>query len=182
MMKKFNGFIFLMTLCTILVVSLLLLTVMHHVLLYGKAINRQEIQHQRFYQLEDTMLHLAQQKTNMIEKQCIVDQKNGNKVIEILVKKEGCSLVNGDIQYQYIIEDLGEFPCLVVRQNEQTNATRHTRITLLQSADEIHPVTSVLQVRNIKKITPLPCQSEVLKVSSGISSWRYIADYQKGIL
>lgn len=181
-MKKCNGFIFLMTLCTILVVSLLLLTVMHHVLLYGKAINRQEIQHQRFYQLEDTMLHLAQLKTNMIEKKCIVNKKNGNKVIELLYQKEGCSLVNGDIQYQYIIEDLGEFPCLVVQQNEQTSATRHTRITVLQSADEMHPVTSVLQVRNIKKITPLPCQSEVLKVSSGISSWRYVADYQKDIL
>lgn len=178
MIKRSHGFIFLMTLCTILVISMLLLTIMHQVLLYGKAINRQEIQHQHFYQIEDTMRYLARLKPELVDRKCIINKKNGNKVIELLFKKEGCSLMNGGIQYQYLIEDLGEFPCLVVHQDELIKATRHNRISMLRRADDIHPMNTVLQVRTIKVIDSLPCQSEEHRVSPGISSWRYIANYQ----
>ncbi len=178
MRNESHGFVFLITLATIFIISLLLLTCMHHVLLYGKAINRQEAQHQRFYQIEDTMRYLVQLKPEMIQKKCMVHGKSANQTMELLAKKQGCTLINAALQYHYLIEDLGVFPCLVVAQEQQLKATRHTRITVLQNADDLHPLISILQVRTIKIIDPLPCQKEVHKVHQGISSWRYMADYQ----
>ncbi|WP_298623208.1 type II secretion system protein [uncultured Legionella sp.] len=178
MKKECSGFVFLMTLCIILVISLLLFTVMHQVLLYGKAINRLEIHHQRFYQIEDTMKYLIQLKPDLIGENCIINAQSANKAITLLSRKEGCLLINNGVQYRYLIEKLGNFPCLVVHQNEQSKATHHTRITLLQNPDEIHPMSSVLQIRHIKMTNSLSCLGEEREVSSGISSWRYLADYQ----
>lgn len=178
MNKGCKGFIFLMTLCTILVISLLLLTCMQHVLLYGKAINRQELQHQNFYQLEALVNQLAQTKFYDMNKECIVHGKGANNVIGSLFNNKGCQLINGDSQYRYFIEDLGVFPCLIVVRDGQSYPTHHFRITVLHGADEHQPVTSIVQVRTIKESIAVRCEREEHRVAEGISSWRYFPDYQ----
>lgn len=108
-----TGFILLMTLLILAVISLLVLTSMHHVLLYYKAINKQEVFHDRFYQLEHIALQLVQQNKSL-KQDCILHSDSANQVVQDLQNRKGCTLVNGFSQYQYILEELGEFPCLVV--------------------------------------------------------------------
>ncbi|RUR19289.1 type II secretion system protein [Legionella sp. km535] len=167
-----------MTLCTLLVISLLILTNMQHVLLYSKALNRQEYQHQNFYQMEDILMRLTEIQTQHIDKNCFISEKGANQVIGKLVRDDGC-LVDGDtLRYRYLIEDLGEFPCLVVKKEGELRSTHHIRITLLQRSNEHNSAISVLQVRDIKAIASESCQGEAHRVSAGISSWRYIPDVQ----
>ncbi|KTD31702.1 hypothetical protein Lmor_2578 [Legionella moravica] len=178
MRGRYDGFIFLMTLCTLLVISLLILTNMQHVLLYSKALNRQEYQHQNFYQMEDILMWLTEIQTQHIDKDCFISEKGANKVIGQLVRDDGC-LVDGDtLRYRYLIEDLGDFPCMVVEKKGKLLSTHHFRITLLQRSDEHNPASSVLQIRDIKAIASASCQGEAHRVSAGISSWRYIPDVE----
>ncbi|MBL7479452.1 hypothetical protein [Legionella bononiensis] len=178
MNRRCDGFILLMTLCTISVISLLILTCIQHVFLYSRALNRQEYQHQNFYQMEDTLMQLTELQLHLIDRECIIPRKGADKVIGKLAKNEGCLVPGGDKRYRYLMEDLGDFPCVVTQKEGKLLSTRHIRITLLQSPDEYNPTPSVLQVRNIKDIPSESCHGELHQVSTGISSWRYIPDVQ----
>ncbi|WP_165483190.1 type II secretion system protein [Legionella quateirensis] len=167
-----------MTLCTICVISLLILTCIQHVFLYSKALNRQQYQHQNFYQMEDTLMQLTELQLHLIDQECIIPTKGADKVIGKLVKNEGCLVPGSDKHYRYLIEDLGDYPCVVTQKEGQMLSTHHIRITLLQSPDAYNPAASVLQVRNIKESASESCHGETHQVSTGISSWRYISDVQ----
>ncbi|MCL9682721.1 type II secretion system protein [Legionella maioricensis] len=171
MKKQCSGFIFLMTLCVILVISLLLITGLHHVLLYHKALNQQELQHQHFYQLEHLAVQLAHIATGASAKSCVEYGDAANEVIQRLIENQGCSLTDGQARYRYLIEDLGDFPCLVFPG--QNRASRHFRITLLLLKDDENSA-SVLQLRMIKPSGMIRCSGEERAVTEGISSWRYI--------
>ncbi len=171
MRGKNKGFILLVTLIILGVISLLILTSMQHVLLYYKAINRQEILHRNFYQLEDVALQLLHQRT-ALHQNCVVRSDSANQVMHNLLHHKGCSLVNGLIQYKYYIEDLGEFPCLVVHHKGRKSATRHQRITIVP-IEEGFPV-SLLQVRFISAGRAIPCFAKEHSIPLGVSSWRYL--------
>jgi hypothetical protein len=173
MNKQSSGFIFLMTLCVILVISLLLITCLHHILLYHKALNQRELQHQHFYHLEDLAVELARASRVTNAESCIEHGDAANKVIQRLIDGQGCSFTDGQARYRYLIEDLGDFPCLVL--SLQKHASHHIRITLLLLADDENPA-SILQLRFIKPSAVIHCHcaGEVRVVTEGISSWRYI--------
>ncbi|BCA96299.1 hypothetical protein TUM19329_26600 [Legionella antarctica] len=173
MSKQYSGFIFLMTLCVILVISSLLITCLHHVLLYHKALNQQEQQHQNFYQLEALALQLARASKVAIADNCIEHGDAANEVIQRLINNQGCSLIDGQSQYRYIIEDLGDFPCLVLHDHK--HATRHNRVSLLLLGENGNTV-SVLQLRMIKPSAVMGCSGGEHEVTTGIGSWRYIPD------
>ena len=176
MNRRCDGFIFLMTLCTICVISLMILTCIQQVFLYSKALNRQEYQHQNFYKMEDILMQLTEFQLDLIDRECFIPVNRADKVIGKLAKDGGCLVPGGDKRYRYLIEDLGDFPCVVTQKEGQMRSTHHIRITLLQSPDDFNPATAVLQVRNIKDIASLSCHGETNQVSTGISSWRYIPD------
>ena len=171
MKKQCSGFIFLMTLCVILVISLLLITCLHHILLYHKALNQRELQHQRFYHLEDLAVELAHASVATNTDKCIEHGDAANEVIQRLIDNQGCSFIDGQARYRYLIEDLGDFPCLVL--SLQKHASRHIRVTLLLLTDDEN-TASVLQLRFIKPSANIHCTGEVHIVTEGISSWRYI--------
>lgn len=171
MKKQCGGFIFLMTLCIILVISLLLITCLHHVLLYYKGLNQRELQHQSFYQLEGLAVQLAHASKLTSTENCVEYGDAANEVIQRLIDNQGCSLTEGRSKYRYVIEDLGDFPCLVLPA--QKRASRHIRITLLLLNDNGN-ADSVLQLRIIKPSAVLHCSGEEHAVTAGISSWRYI--------
>lgn len=173
MNKQCGGFIFFMTLCIILVISVLLITCLHHVLLYHKALNKQELRHQSFYQLEDLAGQLARSSHLAIDKNCIELGDSANQVIQQLIHNEGCSLVVGQASYRYLIEDLGDFPCLVIHQEQSKHATRHLRVSVLLLADDEN-TASVLQLRFIKPSSAIDCPGAEYTVTPGISSWRYL--------
>ncbi len=171
MIKQCSGFIFLMTLSIILVISLLLITCMHQVLLYHKALNQQEQQHQNFYQLEELAVQLGNASRGVITERCIEYGDAANEAIRSLINNQGCSLTDGQSKYRYIIEDLGDFPCLVPHQ--QKRSTHHIRVSLLSFSDN-GTAASVLQLRIIQPSAVIGCSGEEHKVTTGVSSWRYI--------
>ena len=77
-MKNFEqGFIFLITLIIIGLISTFLFLSMQHLLLYHQVINQQEVQHRNFYQLENIVLQLAHKNVDAIDKVCVIDQDLG---------------------------------------------------------------------------------------------------------
>lgn len=166
------GFIFIFTLCTILVISLLLVSSMQQLVLYSKAINRQELHHQLFYQLEDAMKYVL--KNALKNTACELTTSDADNALNKLSHGMGCSFAFGGREYRYFYEYLGAFPCLVVSENEHTFETHHIRVTLMQQ----DAVSSVLQVRYLNKGIVSSCSKELHKVFIGISSWRYFADYR----
>lgn len=160
-----------MTLLTVSVLTLLVLTCLQHILLFHKAINRLELQHQNFYQLETVAMQLARVDLPQLNKSCVAIQDKANKVLYQLAQGGGCSLSQGALHYRYFIEELGSFPCLIAMKEKASFATRHRRVSLLMRfADE----ESFLQIRYISLDSPQHCVTNKTLVKEGVSSWRYI--------
>ena len=165
--EKNSGFILIATLCIIALITLLILTSMQHVLMYYKAINRHKLQQREFFQHEKLALQLA--NTPLIESHCVEHSDAINTVLQRLSASEGCHFIDQQIQYYYLIEDLGEFPCLVTRQQK---STRHIRVSLLQRSNN---QDYLLQIRYLKPLPYLSCLSQSKVVNSGVGSWRYLS-------
>lgn len=166
-----QGFIFVMTLIITAVISLLVLTSMQHILLHYKAINRQEELHQNFYQLEAIATQLAQHR--IMRQECVSHQDAANQVVQKLANLEGCALTLGGNDYLYFIEELGVFPCLVVREHGLKRATYHRRVSVLH-IDKGMP-GALLQVRLISSGLAMDCPAKERVITVGITSWRYLA-------
>ncbi|MCW8385990.1 type II secretion system protein [Fluoribacter dumoffii] len=167
---KNKGFILLITLLVIGVIGLLILTSMQHILLYYKAINKQEESHRNFYHMESVALQLLHQHS--FNPGCVVRTDAANAVIYDLLIQKGCSLTSDRIHYRYFIEDLGIFPCLTARFKGRKSATHHQRITIAPVEDGAYG--PVLQIRFIQKGRIIPCLAKEHLISLGVSSWRYL--------
>jgi hypothetical protein len=168
MMKQGAGFIFFMTLCILSVISILLVTCMHHVLLYHKAINQLEQRHQNFYQLEQLatlIINTAQSNSS-----CLKSSNTPNQIIIQLLNNRGCLITVGSSRFRYMIEDLGDFPCLMVKQR----ASHHLRLSMVLLADGEHEASG-LQLRLIQSSEKKECFGKIHQINSGISSWRYFS-------
>ncbi|CAM3073519.1 Uncharacterised protein [Legionella steigerwaltii] len=171
MSKKDKGFVLLITLLIIGVIGLLTLTSMQHTLLYYKAINKQEVVHQNFYQLEDVALQLLHRHTEF-NQDCVLHTDSANQVMHHLLYNKGCSLISGKTQYKYYIEDLGEFPCLRARYRGRKSATHHQRISIALIENGFPE--SLLQIRFVSRGEVIPCPTKEHSISLGVSSWRYL--------
>ena len=170
-MKQCNGFILLVTMIIIAVISLLILTSMQHILLYYKAINKQELLHRSFYQFEKVAYQLTHSGFSSINRACIVYADSANQIIQNLLHHQGCSLSNSS--YYYLIEDLGEFPCLITNHKGRKYATHHQRISVMQMEEGIP--SSFLQIRFISVGGTIACFTKEHSIRLGISSWRYFS-------
>ncbi|CAM4488492.1 MAG: hypothetical protein LEGION0403_FIIPPAGN_00417 [Legionella sp.] len=170
MKRQEQGFIFLIVLLITAVISLLVVSSMHHLLLYFKVSNHQEALHQRFYQLEAVALQLAQQK--LLSSGCMRHQDSANRALNTLLQHQGCFLNEGELSYQYFIEDLGSFPCLMVYDQGQKRTSYHQRISVVLMEEGV-PV-SFLQIRYISARTMANCAGNERLIRLGISSWRYL--------
>jgi hypothetical protein len=174
-MKRHDlGFILLVTLLIIIVVTLLILTSMQHILLYYKAINKQEVVHRSFYQLEKMAMEIAHSPTLLSNQNCIVREDSANQVMHFLRQKKGCNSINGSLHYYYLIEDLGEFPCLVIERDGHKSASYHRRISVMQINDG--EPASFLQIRFISIGSVRICYNSEHIVTLGMSSWRYLPE------
>ncbi|CAM2971880.1 hypothetical protein [Legionella worsleiensis] len=177
MKKGHAGFILLMTICTLLVISVLVLFSMQQVIMYRNALNRQLTRHQNFYCMEDALMQIAEQELHQIDPGCVVSVQGAGKVIDKLVHNAGCLLSTGGKSYTYLVEDLGYFPCQMVQKGKKFFISRHLRVTLLQSTDEYNHTASVMQVRVIKgSSSAQSCPGERRTVLEGVNSWRYLPD------
>ncbi len=176
MKRQQQGFIFLIVLLITAVISLLVVSSMQHLLLYFKATNHQEALHQRFYQLEAVALHLAQ-KHSTLASGCLRHQDYANRVLKELLQHQGCSFKDGELDYQYLLEDLGSFPCLVVYEQGRKRASHHYRISVV-SQEKGAPV-SFLQIRFISSGALASCVGNEHLIRLGRSSWRYLGSVER---
>lgn len=168
---KEKGYIFAFTLCIVSLISVLVLSSMQQMLLYQRAMNKQEQAHQYFYDLERIIHYLiALPEKERIS--CVQHQDSANEVLHQVLKKEGCALKTDKANYHYVIEDLGNYPCLMINDKTTIKATHHFRFTVAQ--DKPLQPSSIMQVRVIQPVPLLQCDSEVRYVDAGISSWRYL--------
>jgi hypothetical protein len=171
-----KGFIFFVTICIIAVMSLLILASMQHVLLYQRASNKQEEGHQRFYELEHIARHLIDAPIDTLQA-CRVKQNLANKALQQVKDKHRCSLTVKKNKYRYLIEDLGEYSCLVGLHKGVKKSTHHYRFTLLSQLDNNHP-SLLVQIRVIRLARSFSCAKNIRYVAVGTSSWRYIEDIE----
>lgn len=176
-MKSHKGFVLLMTLGIIFLMSMLLFASMQHVLVYFKAINQQESQHQHFYQLEHLANQLIATHPLAFGASCLVRNRSVNQILHQLSHQKGCIFIEDHIQYRYLINDLGSFPCLVVQKNHQEYASHHYSLSLFVETKE--GVASVLQVRFIQLGLVMQCVGEKHFLTTGMSSWRYLPEYNE---
>lgn len=173
MRKQNGGFIFLMTLLMISIMSLLLTASMQHLLLYYQAINQLQKTHQRFYQLESLAMQLAKKPWDSFNKECVIEADAASYNLQQLIRHQGCILERDSNHYRYIIENLGDHPCLMALQNNKTVSTHHARVSILEVGK--NSSDSLLQLRLITPIVAQACDGEKHTVPLGISSWRYLA-------
>lgn len=171
MIHNSRGFIFLMTLCMLLVMSVLVLTCMQHVLLYYQAINKVEKHHREFYALENIATQLAQR--DLSSSPCIEHSDEPNKIVTRLATKAQCSITYNSIQYHYLIEDLGVFPCLII-EAASPYSSYHRRISVLAVNQEHN--RAVVQIRFIHPVARVACSTKAQAIKPGVSSWRYLSE------
>lgn len=174
-MKRGTGFILLSTLLTISIISLLVLSCMQHILLYHKAMNALAKQHRNFYQLELVAMQLAQTKLAKVNQDCVVFSDNANQVLQQLVDREACLLTINSENYYYLIEELSDFPCLIIYRKNTKYSTHHRRVSIAYKIQDQN-THLFLQLRQINAINYLTCNESEQQVKPGISSWRYLSE------
>jgi hypothetical protein len=169
---KQQGMLMLTTILMLSIMSLLILTLLQGVLLYVKASHALVNRHQRFYQLEAVEQVLRLSLTNEIDNDCWVIDKNPNEIVHLLRLKNGCRQRILDKTYQYLIEDLGEQPCLRIASAHEVRSSHHWLLT----AAHTDPPLTIMQWRIAMAINLLACETEVRMIPEGVISWRQITN------
>jgi len=167
--ERVQGTVLLTTIIIVSILAILILSMMQAVFLYLKASGHVVVHQQEFYQLE-----AAAQKIAAFDKplaHCVVQKINPNDIMSQLLSDKGCVLMVGDQRYQYLIDDLGEYPCLNIAYDKRIYGSHHWLISIATSE------SAILQIRLVKRAeTPRCKQVEEREVHEGISSWRYLSD------
>jgi hypothetical protein len=174
MKQSCKGFILVATLLMLLVFALLIVTGLQQTALYLKTITRQEEAHQKFYGMEYIAEHLAKYGHLERNSKCISrNQLSDKELIQVLNNSE-CVLPAGESRFKYFIEDLGDFPCLVIAKGELNYMSHHYRLTIIhENTDE--PNTLLLQLRYFTISGVSECKSMVERVKEEVSTWRYFS-------
>ncbi len=163
-----SGFVLVTTMMMLAVLTLLILSVMQGGLLYIKSGNQIVMNHRLFYQMERIANRLDLTTTH-----CMVQGKNPNQLIQMLLNHQGCIHADGSHRFAYVIEDLGLFPCLQVMVDEAGQGSHHWLVTIVA----LEPPQMVLQMRIAKPEATLICSLlPVNQISSGIVSWRKLGN------
>lgn len=163
MSYRSRGFVLLLSLMMIFVISILACTCLQQVLLLQKTANSFEEHHHRFHQMERIAHNLIRLDVRNQDKNCFLNTNNPVHALLVLKQKQGCFTSNQ--KYQYVLEDLGEYPCLKIGRR----SSHHYRVTLMS-------YHSVLQIRYLKPIENIYCAQTQHQVTAGISSWRYLEE------
>ncbi|KTD83026.1 hypothetical protein [Legionella waltersii] len=172
MNQSCKGFILVATLLMLFVFALLIATGIQQTGLYLKLINREEENHQKFYSMEYLAEQIVNNGHSALNSKCISRHHLSSKEIIHVLLNSTCVLQIGDRRFNYFIEDLGDFPCLVISKGEVNYVSHHFRLTITYGKTE-NSNELLLQLRYFTVSRLSECKTEVEKVSEGISTWRY---------
>lgn len=150
----------------ILLVTLLVLSQMKMLFLYIKLSNQIQEQHQDLYQLEAAALKLSRTMGN---ESCLRKDENINQMVDQVLNHQGCEWFDDNRQYNYLINDLGLYPCLQINNN----SSHHWLLTIATAST--HPL--VLQLRIAEAGQKKICKGiEPRSIPAGVITWRYWAN------
>lgn len=163
-MKHAAGFILFVTLVMIFIVSLLVGSAMQQLVLHQSHLARLKMRHQEFYQMERMALDLV---AKWHPSACNAAEGDVQQTLE---HGGGCLLESGRDEYRYLIEDLGDFACMIIPVEGGYMASHQQRITL-------RAVTSGhwLYLRFATPIPPFECEGRFIAIRHGVLSWRFIS-------
>ena len=167
-----QGYILFMTLSLIAIVSMLLLSCMQHLLLYYKAINKQEFFQQEFYQLEQMAMQLIH---GPVDLQCVRHQDEANQSVNFVKTDKACVLNVENNIYRYLVEDMGIQPCWVTNKKGTIYSATRLRLTISKVVSSTENLV-FLQVGYIKSATLASNLDHKQNVDEGVTSWRFTTD------
>ncbi len=166
--RRAAGAVLLTTIIMVAVLAIAVLSLMQAVLLYAKASSHVAINHQEFYQLEAAALEIGFSKQAAVAP-CLVRKSSQNEIIKQLLRDDGCVKMVGQRQYHYLVDDLGEHPCLQILRDKLPVGSHHWLISVATATHVI------LQLRMAKPETTSECrQVEKRIIYEGVISWRYL--------
>ena len=166
-----EGMVLLMTIIMVVIMTLLVLSLMQDVLLYFKVSHQVVNKHRDLYQLEAIANRISKA---VFEPDCVFTDTNPNQIVAMLSHHDGCVFADHGRQYDYLIDDLGIYPCLHLRSNKKLYSSHHWLISVAtQSAPQ-----SLLQLRVAQPYRLLDCELlETREINNGGLSWRYVEDH-----
>lgn len=166
-----KGVVLFTTVMMLSILMLMILSLMQAVFLYVKASKQIVDWHQQFYQLEAFTNQLRVSPHLAGNEDCRVKNKSPNAVIDLLQKQHGCKAVLENQTYIYLIDDLGEYPCLHIMNNHGVRSSHHW----LVSVARLGPPVEILQLREARSIDLMTCDDNTVNViHEGVLSWRHV--------
>lgn len=165
---KQSGFLLPMTMLMLATMTLLTLSSMQSIFNDLKLIQHMKMKHENFHELEMTSLVLAQSAIYSQKDECKMNFMDPNEIIHRLQIHQGCSYVNQHRKYEYLINDLGIYPCLKIQLNQAQYSSHHWLITVISLSD-----STLLQLRVAQAGNILNCHGKVEQtIHPGVMSWR----------
>ncbi len=170
-MKREAGFILITTVLMLSIVVLFSLTQSQLLQTQLKIFNARLQHEQKFRQLEWVANRIIIDKALYLRNPCTIDAVGANESIVLLKKNQGCTFTYVHKYYNFIIENLGFFPCLEIERQEVTFTSFQWRITVIAH----DPKNEVVQIRISEAGTYQPCFKKSHPIKTGSISWRYLS-------
>ena len=155
----------------IVILAMLVLSLMQAVFLYLKLGNQLAAKHRALYQLEAVANKFVLMKHGRLSSDCIMTETDPNQMVDLLLHNQGCSLINNNRQYYYLIDNLGPYPCLQMKVGERIYSSHHWLISVATAA----PNQVILQIRVAKPIRAIDCEhKDAHLINGGVISWRHL--------
>ena len=168
MRERQGGMVLLTTIIMIVLLTMLVLTLMQAVFLYIKVSNQVVIKHEALYQLEAVAHRLMVANTDL---DCMVSEEEPNQVVDLLLHDKGCSLIDNNRQYYYVIDDLGLYPCLQIVTEKKIYSSHLWLVTTATAP----PRQDIIQLRIARPDKEITCDVfNARQINKGVISWRYL--------
>jgi hypothetical protein len=165
-----NGVVLVTTIMMLGLITILILSQLQQIFLYHKAIRQIDEHQQKLYRLEAIANQLVRDIKVNINEACVVPEQDPDEVVDKLKNTGGCLLSDANESYEYLIEELGIFPCLQVDFNNHRYSTWHRRLTIRLRGQRL----GFLQLRIAQQVSKQFCVEEQIRIiKQGIISWRF---------
>lgn len=165
------GMVLLTTIGMMVILTMLVLSLMQAVFLTVKLTHQFATTHATVSHLEAVVARLSVAIDQPSSTDCTNKDMDPNQSIALLLHNKGCSLNDHNRQYDYLITDLGPYPCLQIYFSKKTYSSHHWLISVASAP----PHQAILQVRIAKPISAKQCElTKARTIISGIMSWRYL--------
>lgn len=149
------------------VLTLLVLSLLQALLLTIKASNQLATRHHRFYQLEATARQLQSTNFMSINPECFVYDQSPNEMVKRLQHSDGCETSTAI----YLIDSLGEYPCLQMGSHGNRWSTRHWLVSVATKTSPFE----LIQLRMAQKIPLGNCDGAITLIDHALLSWRHLS-------